>query len=129
MQNQVSKVFMQALQQTEQTGDVSQLVEMFADDAEISNLSLKEPMRGKEGAREFWQSYLQQFDHIRSEFTEVSEVEGKAFLEWKAQGALRGGHPISYEGVTILKIEQERIKRFYSYYDSAAFIQVHSQAK
>ena len=129
MSNQISELFMKALQQTEQTGDVSQLVEMFADDAEISNLSLKEPMRGKEGAREFWQNYLHQFDRIQSEFTEVAEIEDKAFLEWKAQGTLSGGKPISYEGVTILKIEQERIRRFYSYYDSAAFIQVHSQAK
>lgn len=129
MRNQISETFMQALQQTEQTKDASQLIGLFADEAEISNLSLKEPMRGKEGVREFWQNYLHQFDHIRSEFTEVSEMDGKAFLEWKAQGALRGGQPISYEGVTILKIEQDHIQRFYSYYDSAAFIQVHSQGK
>lgn len=128
MNRQVAEMFIQALQQTEQTGDAGQLVEMFADDAEVSNLSLPEPLRGRAGARQFWQGYLHQFDHIRSEFRDVSEADGKAVLEWRAKGALRGAPPIFYRGVTLLDIEGERVRRFRSYYDSAAFLQPHAQA-
>ena len=127
MGNQVSEAFMQALEQAEQTGDAARLVEMFSDDAEVSNLALKNPLRGREGAREFWRHYLHQFDHIHSEFTQVSETDGKAVLEWEAEGALRGGKPISYRGVTILETDRDQVRRFRSYYDSAAFLQPQAQ--
>lgn len=128
MAQQLSETFMQTLQQTEQSGDATQLVELFADNAELANLALEEPLRGRDGAQQFWQSYLHQFAHIRSTFTHSFEAEGKAVLEWEAEGALRDGKPIRYRGVTLLDFDGERVRRFRSYYDSAAFVQPRAQA-
>lgn len=122
MAQSVAEKFMQELQQMEQSHDAAELVALFDQDAELSTIALEAPLRGQEGAQEFWQSYLRQFDQIHSEFIEVSEMDGKAVLEWQAEGTLPGGKPITYRGVTLLDIEQQQVKRFRSYYDSAAFV-------
>lgn len=114
--------FMKALQEVEETGNVELLAEMFTDDAEIINLGLAEPLRGYAGAREFWKEYLHSFDHIHSHFTSVIEHDGKVILEWESEGALRNGCPIDYRGVSILETADGRVRRFRSYYDTAAFL-------
>jgi ketosteroid isomerase-like protein len=122
MSQSVAEKFMQELQRMEQSHDAAEMVALFGSEAELSTVALEAPLRGQEGAQEFWQSYLRQFDHIHSEFTEVSEMDGKAVLEWQAEGALRGGKPITYRGVTLLDTDEEQVQRFRSYYDSAAFV-------
>lgn len=114
--------FIRALQQVEETGNVEPLAELFADDAELSNLAVIEPLRGYAGAREFWKEYLHAFDHIHSRFIRVIEHDGGIVLEWKSEGALRNGCPIDYCGVSILETAGGRVRRFRSYYDTAAFL-------
>lgn len=114
--------FIRALQQVEETGNVEPLAELFADDAEISSLAVIEPLRGYAGAREFWKEYLHAFDHIHSQFTRVIEHDGEIILEWKSEGVLRNGCPIDYCGVSILETADGRVRRFRSYYDTAAFL-------
>jgi ketosteroid isomerase-like protein len=128
MASQTAENFMSALQEAERTGDVNALVKMFTDDAEITNIALKQPFKGRDGAYEFWNDYLKVFDRIASEFTHVTEGGETAVLEWRAEGALRHGHPIHYCGVSIIEMSDGRVRRFRSYYDSAQFIHPVSHA-
>jgi ketosteroid isomerase-like protein len=43
-------------------------------------------------------------------------------LEWISKGALSTSEDIRYQGVSILEMDGERIHRFRTYYDSAAFL-------
>ena len=48
--------------------------------------------------------------------------DGGAALEWESEGALPTGAPIRYRGVSLLEFAGDRVKRFRTYYDSAAFV-------
>lgn len=115
---------MQTLQQIEETGDVEPLVEMFAQNAELMNLAMVEPLQGRDGARSFWEKYLSVFERIRSEFTHVTEGDDNstAVLEWVSEGTLSTGGSISYRGVSMIETENGQVHRFRTYYDSAAFL-------
>lgn len=112
--------FATALQETEATRDPAPLLALFAEDCELSNLALTE--RGADGARRFWDTYLAQFDTIRSEFSHLIESGDEAALVWASEGTLKGGHPIRYRGVSILEVAGDRVRRFETVYDSAAFV-------
>ncbi|WP_199313882.1 nuclear transport factor 2 family protein [Leptolyngbya sp. FACHB-671] len=114
--------FMQTLQQIEKTGEVEPLVELFSNDAELTNLAMLEPLKGKEGARQFWQKYLSVFDRIHSEFTHVVEANDSSVLEWVSKGALSTSEEITYRGVSILEFNHGKVQHFRTYYDSAAFL-------
>jgi ketosteroid isomerase-like protein len=114
--------FMDALQNSEESGDVGPLVEQFSDQSVLSRLSEMEEWNGSEGAREFWQDYLSAFDEIRSNFLNVVEQDNSVVLEWESRGRLPNGHPISYRGVSILEFLDDRVQNFRTYYDSAAFV-------
>ncbi|WP_210530210.1 nuclear transport factor 2 family protein [Rubellimicrobium arenae] len=116
----MADTFAQALQQTEETRDPEQLVALFAEDSELHNLAIMQ--QGTEGARQFWQTYLDQFDDIRSEFSHMIETDGQAALVWTSKGALKGGHPISYRGVSVIEFSGDKVQRFETIYDSAAFL-------
>src|SRR5918997_2164472 len=122
MDGDVARRFMEPLQGAERTGEVGPLVEMFADDAELSKLGDARLARGREGASRFWRDYLGAFAHIRSTFTLVVEGAGAAALEWTSEGDLPGGQPIRYSGVSLLEFDGGRVLRFRTYYDSAAFV-------
>jgi len=122
MSSETAERFMAALQQAEQRKDASPLVEFFGDDAELSNLAHRQQKHGREGAREFWEGYLAVFDRVSSEFTNVVVSDTGAALEWVARGTLAGGAPIDYEGVSVLETADGRVRRFKTYYDTAAFV-------
>src|SRR3954462_5675531 len=113
---------MEALQEAERTGEAGPLVALFADEVELSKLAAPAPDRGREGAGRFWRAYLGDFEHIRSTFTRVIEGAGAAALEWVSEGAVPGGRAIRYAGVSLVQIEGDRVRRFRTYYDSAAFV-------
>jgi ketosteroid isomerase-like protein len=122
MSGDVVRRFMEALQGAERTGEVGPLVELFAEDAELSRLGVAEPDRGREGASRFWRDYLGAFAHVRSTFGLIVEGEWAAALEWTSEGTLPGGRPIGYAGVSLLEFEGGRVRRFRTYYDTAAFV-------
>ena len=122
MASETVERFIQTLQQIEQTGDVEPMVAMFTDDAELSNLATPTPLRGREGARKFWQKYLSVFGQIRSKFTHVVENNGVAVLEWISEGVLSSGEPLSYKGASALETDNEQVRCFRTYYDSAVFL-------
>lgn len=118
----ITERFMDALQQTERTHETRELVELFADDAEVTSLARSEPLSGRHGVREFWDEYLRSFGEIRSEFTNVIETDQGAVLEWISRGTLPGGQPVTYRGVSVLETDGRLIQRFRTYFDSAVFL-------
>ncbi|WP_250125800.1 nuclear transport factor 2 family protein [Chroococcidiopsis sp. CCMEE 29] len=122
MTSEIAERFMQTLQQIEATGDVEPLVELFTEDAELSNLAMTEPLRGHDGARRFWQKYLSVFERIQSKFTNVVEGDRTTVLEWISEGALSTGESLNYQGVSILETDNGHVRCFRTYYDSAVFL-------
>lgn len=122
MASKTTEKFIEVLQEAEKTNNLDPLVAIFTEDAEITNLATPKPLRGREGARQFWQKYLSVFNNIRSRFTHVVESDGTAVLEWNSQGDLSSGEPIDYRGVTVLETNNGQVQRFRTYYDSAAFL-------
>jgi hypothetical protein len=122
----MAQTFADALQRTEETRDPEHLVRLFAEGCELHNLAIGD--QNIEGARHFWQTYLNQFDHIRSEFSHLIEQDDQAALVWTSEGALRGGHPIRYRGTSILEVEGDKVRRFETIYDSAAFVRPETTA-
>ena len=122
MPSQTAETFMKALVDFEKSGDAGPLAAQFADDAELWNLALGEPLRGPEGARQFWQTYRAAFAEVRSTFIHVIEGAGGIVLEWESTGSLPGGSPVAYKGASVLEEADGKVKRFRTYYDSAAFV-------
>ncbi|MDZ4878590.1 MAG: hypothetical protein CLLPBCKN_008025 [Chroococcidiopsis cubana SAG 39.79] len=122
MRSEIADRFMQTLQQIEASGDVKPLVEMFAEDAEATNLAMVEPLKGKDGVRRFWQKYLSVFDRIHSDFTHVTADSNTAVMEWRSQGTLSNGEDVHYRGVSIIEIDNGLVQAFRTYYDSAVFL-------
>lgn len=122
MVSETASRFMHTLQHIEETGDVEPIVALFSDEAELSNLAMSEPLKGRDGVRQFWQRYLSVFEQIRSQFTNVVEGDGTVVLEWLSKGTLSSSGAIDYQGVSVLEIKDGQVHRFRTYYDSAAFL-------
>ncbi|TNC70948.1 nuclear transport factor 2 family protein [Rubellimicrobium roseum] len=116
----MAQTFADSLQRTEETGDPDHLVRLFAEDSELHNLAIAH--HGLDGARRFWETYLAQFETIRSEFSHLIEAEGQAALVWTSKGILKDGHPINYRGVSVIEFDGDKVHRFETVYDSAAFL-------
>jgi len=120
MPSSVIESFVRTLQEAEENRDPTQLAELFADDAELSSLTRDKPRRGRAGARQFWAEYLHSFGKVRSQVTNVIESDRTAVLEWESEVVLPSGRPVRYRGVSILETGGDRVKRFRTYYDTAA---------
>ena len=114
--------FCKALQQFEQDGNLEPLARFFANNAQISSIALRQPLEGRAGVQTFWRDYLSVFQNVASTFRHVHGVADLAVLEWTSEGVLVTGEMINYQGVSILEFTGERISRFRTYYDSAAFL-------
>ena len=120
---QLAQTFMTTLQQAERTNDVGPLAVLFAADAQVGSTATKEPMTGPDGVRRFWLEYLSVFKSVRSTFVHTRVGEGAASLEWTSEGQLPTGTAINYQGVSLLEFDGSgKVKRFRTYYDSAAFL-------
>ena len=117
--------FPHARQRMEQSRDVAEMVGFFSDDAVLSNLGAEHDRRGADGARYFWQAYLDRFAEIRSEFTHLHMSERAIILEWTSGGRHNDGRPLSYRGVSVLAFNSHaKINHFRAYYDSAVFLEI-----
>lgn len=116
------ETFMRTLQQIEQSGDPAPLVELFTSDAELLNLALTEPMRGREGAQRFWSNYLSVFSKVESKFFHHFQAEDAGVMEWVSEGTLADGQPVNYRGTSVIEIKDDKVSRFRTYYDSAVFL-------
>jgi ketosteroid isomerase-like protein len=117
MSKEVADGFVEALRKLEEEEDVESLVEIHTEDCEVSNVSVRGNFRGHEGLREFWMSYRSTFGEMKSEFRNVFATEEGAALEWTTQGT-SNGESFSYDGVSILEIEGDKVRRFMAYFDT-----------
>lgn len=114
--------FITALRALEGERDAAPLAALYADDAACGNTATTRTFTGPGGAQEFWTSYRGAFDTIESEFRATFASDGGFALEWVSQGTLSGGEPITYEGVTVVHVDGERIVRSTAYFDPRAVL-------
>lgn len=115
--------FAEALQELERTRDLDPFLEVFSDGVHLIRPEGRGDEHGRDGARRFWQAYLDQFDQIESSFSRLEESGPLAELEWTGEGVLQPGRPVSYRGVSLLELDDAGlVRRFATYYDTAAFV-------
>jgi limonene-1,2-epoxide hydrolase len=122
MSKEVADNFVEALRKLEEDREVEALVEIHTEDCEVGNVSVPGTFRGHEGLREFWTSYRSTFDEMKSEFRTVLADQGHAALEWTTEGT-SSRDTVSYEGVSILEIEGDKVKRFMAYFDPRSLVE------
>ena len=120
MSKEVADKFVEALWKLEEDRDVEALVEVHMEDCSVGNVAVSKTFSGHDGLREFWTDYRKTFDEMKSEFRNVfADDSGHAALEWTTKGT-EEGDTISYDGVSILEIEGDKIACFMAYFDSRA---------
>ena len=112
--------FIAALKTAEERLEADPLLPLFAPDALLQRMTHAQSLSAS--IEDFWQEYLHNFSHIRSDFTQVDQSGEMAVLEWVSEGRMRDGQPIRYRGVSILEFADNQIHAFRTYYDSAAFL-------
>ena len=117
MSQEVADRFVEALCKLEQDRDVEALVEIHTEDCDVGNVAVPRTFSGHDGLREFWTSYRDTFGDMKSEFRNVfADEEGHAALEWNTTGKANGNET-SYDGVSLLEIEDGKVTRFRAYFD------------
>jgi steroid delta-isomerase-like uncharacterized protein len=118
MSKEVADRFVEALRKLEKDRDVEALVEIHTDDCDVGNVAVPRTFSGHGGLREFWTSYRDTFGEMKSEFRNVfADDAGHAALEWNTSGDANGNE-VSYDGVSILEVEDGKVSRFRAYFDS-----------
>ena len=117
MSKEVADGFVEALRKLEEDRDVEALVEIHTEDCEVGNVSVPQTFRGHDGLREFWTEYRKTFGEMKSTFRNVFATEEGAALEWTTEGT-SNGEDVSYEGVSLLEIEDGKVRRFMAYFDT-----------
>ena len=112
--------FIEALRRLEEAKDAESIVTLFDDRAELSNPVQTKALKGRDGARQFWDTYRGSFQEIHSEFRNVAATDGCALLEWSSRGRALDGTPVEYDGVSVLEFEDGKVSRFRAYFDPAA---------
>jgi steroid delta-isomerase-like uncharacterized protein len=116
MSREVADRFVEALRKLEEDRDVEALVEIHAEACEVGNVAVPQTFEGHDGLREFWTTYRKTFGEINSTFRNVFATEEGAALEWTTEGT-SDGNTVSYDGVSILEIEDGKVRRFMAYFD------------
>ncbi len=114
--------FAERLKDLEDSGDVEAFVTaVFAIDVVLLRPETGRELTGLDGARTFWQEYLDQFSRVDSTFNRISSGQ-VGVLEWTSAARLRNDIRISYAGVSLLDFDdQGKVQRFSTYYDTSAF--------
>ena len=121
----LTEQFMTALNTAEDTGKLDDLLALHADEVTLRNMTT-ETWSGVDGARQFWERYLSDFETIHSTFSHHADMDGNGMMEWVGKGQLKGGQKIEYRGISVIEYG-DKVMAFRSYYDSAAFIKPASE--
>ena len=114
---EVADRFVEALRKLEADRDVEALVEIHTEDCDVGNVAVPKTISGHDGLREFWTGYRDTFGEMKSEFRNVfADDQGHAALEWNTSGNANG-NDVSYDGVSLLEIEEGKVTRFRAYFD------------
>lgn len=116
----IAEQFIDALRALEERRELEAMIALYGEESETGNINAPEKFTGTEGAREFWTKYRETFGEVRSTFRNRIINDTRAALEWTTEGTTANGAPVSYEGVSILEIEGDRITRFRAYFDPEA---------
>ncbi|MBA2510820.1 MAG: nuclear transport factor 2 family protein [Rubrobacter sp.] len=117
MSKKVADRFVEALWKLEEDRDVEALVEIHTEDCDVGNVAVPKTFSGHDGLRQFWTSYRDTFGSMKSEFRNVfADDAGHAALEWTTSGDANG-KDVSYDGVSLLEIEDGKVSRFRAYFD------------
>jgi ketosteroid isomerase-like protein len=117
MAEDLTKKFVEALGKLETERDLETISSLFGDDSEIGNVVTVDNKSVSGGARQFWQSYRDNFAEIKSTFRNQIIAGNTAALEWQSEGTSSDGSQFSYEGVSILEFDGDKISRFHAYFD------------
>lgn len=113
----ITNRFMAALTALERERNVEEIVSLFSEQCDIGNAVSPKVFVGRNGAREFWTNYRAWFGQIESSFHNVIDDERHSAIEWSSRGISPSGQLVSYEGMTILEFENDRINRFRAYFN------------
>src|SRR5215210_739284 len=114
---EVADRFVEALRKLEEDRDVEVLVEIHTEDCDVGNVVVPRTFSGHDGLREFWTGYRDTFGEMKSEFRNIfADDAGHAALEWNTSGEANG-KIVSYDGVSLLEIEEGKVSRFRAYFD------------
>ena len=114
--------FIAALRAVEDRGDVSAMAPLYAPDAEVSNVTMSEPDRGPDGAEQFWTKYRESFTRVHSEFRNIVQTDKAVLLEWTSEVTTAAGVDTRYDGVSVVELEGDKIRRFRAYFDPNALV-------
>lgn len=114
MSKNTAKQFIEALGKLESERDLETIVQLFSGDCEIGNVVTEDK---NIGVKEFWKSYRENFGEVKSTFHNEIITDNVAALEWTTTGTSGAGSEISYDGVSILETDGDKIKRFHAYFD------------
>lgn len=117
MAEDLAKKFIEALRRLEAERDLETISSLFGDDAEVGNVVTADNENVSRGAHQFWQHYRDNFDEIKSTFRNQIVTDKTAALEWQSEGTSADGSRFSYEGVSILEFDGDKISRFHAYFD------------
>jgi hypothetical protein len=99
------------------------LAELFSDDAQLTNSIIesegaKTQREGRDEIAQFWREYRESFQTIHSEFVDITASDHSAGLFWTSDGSDANGHPLRYEGVSLLTFDDSgKICLFKAYFD------------
>jgi ketosteroid isomerase-like protein len=116
-QQSIAERFIAALGQLEGARDVEPLVTLHGEDCDVGNVNVPERFHGPDGARRFWSEYRDTFGEVRSEFRNVIATADRVALEWTTTGTSVDDKPLTYDGVSILEVDGDKLTRFRAYFD------------
>lgn len=119
MSEQFGRTFIDALGKLEKENELDPIVALFADACEVGNVVSPRTFEGKGGAHAFWRTYRETLGDVESEFRNIIATEDRIALEWTTTGANAEGKRIDYDGVSILEVADDKIVRFWAYFDPA----------
>ncbi len=117
MAEQLAEQFISALGEIEHNKNFDQMLALYTDSSEIGNVALSEPLKGQEGAKEFWTSYRDSFDHVSSSFSNKIINDNIIALEWTTEFNRQNSDESSYRGVSVIETGGGKIKRFFAYFN------------
>ena len=116
MSREITETFIKELEKVESGESVEALAALFSENCEIGNVTLAEPLRGSDGAAEFWTHYQKTLGNVRSVFKNRIVTDDRSALEWTTEGE---DGEIAYSGVSIIEHDGKKISRFFAYFDPA----------
>ena len=117
-----AQAFADRLVALERDRDLESFVtDLFARDVELARPETGRELTGLDGARTFWQEYVERFDRVASTFARVHDGD-IGVLEWTSTAQLPNGTEITYSGVSLLDFDdRDLVRRFSTYYDTRVF--------